>query len=206
MNPVTSEELLQEQSLLDVYRAARALPVSRFNQRVTGFVCIVLVLYVWFSPESAHALAEKTRTLADYSFSFATSILSFLIAGFTIYLSVTKLDLLLLLASVRNEKTELPEIKQIAFYFVRTLVHYVLFCLLCVVIKLFASSGGLLSLLIFNLPNNPFPTTGAIAGIGFVLVGTLLIHMLMLLQSFVFNIYKTAMLSVVWERELRNKQ
>lgn len=37
---------------------------------------------------------------------------------------------------------------------------------------------------------------------GFVAVGAGLVHILLLLQSFIFNIYHTAMLSICWERQL----
>lgn len=201
MTPVESEELLREKSLFDVYRAARVLKVSRVNQGVSFLTFLTALAYGVASPESDQAIAEKARALADYGFSFATSILSFLIAGFTIYLSVTKTELMVFLASQRDEATGLPELKKIAFYFLRTMANFILFCLLCVGIKVFASAGGPMSLLLKTTLADPSATKQWLAALGFSVVAAGLVHLLMLLWSFVFNIYQTAMIAVVWERE-----
>lgn len=201
MEPVTSEELLAEKSLPAVFWAARRLPVSRFNQSVTGLFVILLSLYVVLTPENGHIMAEKVRVLADYGFSFATSILSFLIAGFTIYITITKTELLLFLGAQRHEESGLPWIKYSTFLFLRVMAIYVLFCLLCVGVKLLGGAGGALSLLLDWCLDESIASKRWIAKIGFVTIGASLVHILLLLQSFIFNIYHMAMVSLCWERE-----
>ncbi len=200
MIPVESEELLREKNLIDVYRAARVLPVSAINQIISAGVFVALLLYVALTGEGYPVLADKVRSIADYGFGFSTSMLSFLIAGFTIYLSVTKSELLVFLATTRNENSGLPELKHVAFMFMRTMANFMIFCILCVAIKLFGSSSGLISLAVELFATDPAFVKLWLARIALVVVGTGLVHMLMLLQSFVFNIYHTAMLAVVWEQ------
>lgn len=200
MTQVENEELLREKSLRDVYHSARAIPVSKFNQCVSVAVFAILLLYTFNTPEPAAALAEKVRNIADYGFSFATSILSFLIAGFTIYLAMTKSDLLVFLAETRNEKTSLPEIKHVAFLFMRVMAYFVFFCLACVSIKLLGSPNGPVSLLFSVLMTESANAKLWTVRILFAVLGAGLVHMLMLLQSFIFNIYHSAMVAVVWER------
>lgn len=201
MEPVSSEELLAEKNLRAVFWAARRLSVSRFNQGCTAVTILLLGAYAWLTPEDGHAIAEKVRGLADYGFGFATSILSFLIAGFTIYVTITKTELLLFLSSKRHEESGLPWIKHSTFLFLRVMAVYVLFCLLCVGVKLFGGLGGALSLLLDWSLSDPQASKRWIAKIGFVVVGAGLVHILLLLQSFIFNIYHMAMLSICWERE-----
>ncbi|MBK6553424.1 MAG: hypothetical protein IPH41_02345 [Sulfuritalea sp.] len=201
MAKIESEELLREKDLVDVYRAARSISVSRRNQVVSSSVFLLALIFAALSPEKTHILADKVRAVADYGFGFATNILSFLIAGFTIYLSVTKTDLLLFLASERNDSSGLPEIKHIAFHFMRTMANFILYCLLCVGIKIFASSGGPLSMLIGTLADSSECVARVATVFGFALVSAATVHLLMLLHSFVFNIYHTAMITIVWERE-----
>lgn len=201
VEPVTSEELLAEKNLRAVFWAARSLPVSRFNQGATALAILLLGIYAWLTPEDGHAFAEKVRVLADYGFGFATSILSFLIAGFTIYVTITKTELLLFLSAQRHEQSGLPWIKQSTFLFLRVMTIYVVFCLLCVGVKLFGGQDGALSLLLDWGLSDPQASKQWIAKIGFVAVGAGLVHILLLLQSFIFNIYHMAMLSICWERE-----
>ncbi len=148
MNPVTSDELLEEKNLRAVFWAARRIPASRFNQGCTLTVVLLLVAYIFLTPEDGPVIAKKVRELADYGFSFATSILSFLIAGFTIYVSITKSELLIFLSEQRHEESGLPWIKHSTFIFLRVMAIYVVFCLLCVSIKLFGGPSGALSLLL----------------------------------------------------------
>lgn len=201
MNLVTSEELLKEKSLREVFWAARRLPVSRFNQACTMITILLLGAHGWLTAENVSVIAQRVRELADYGFSFATSILSFLIAGFTIYVSITKTELLLFMSAERHEESGMPWIKHSTFIFLRTMAVYVAFCVLCVGIKLFCGPGGAFSLLLNSISNDPVTSKLLIAKIGFVALGAGLVHVLLLLQSFIFNIYHTAMLSICWERE-----
>lgn len=200
MTPVDDSELLREKSLREIYLAARVIPVSRFNQAVSIAVAVALFWYACVTPEPLSAIATTIRVFADYSFAFATSILSFLIAGFTIYLSVTKPDLLVFLAATRNERSSLPEIKHVAFVFMRVMANFILFCLFCVAIKLFGGVNGPLSILIHSITPDPANAKLWLSRFVLAILGGGLVHLLMLLQSFVFNIYHTAMLAVVWER------
>lgn len=201
MEPVTSDELLKEKNLRAVFWAARRLPVSRFNQTCTAIMILVLGAYTCLTPEDGPTMAKKVRELTDYGFSFATSILSFLIAGFTIYVSITKTELLLFLSGQRHEESGLPWIKHSTFVFLRVMAIYVAFCLLCVSIKLLGGPGGAFSLLLDWSSADPVASKRWIAKIGFITVGAGVVHILVLLQSFIFNIYHTAMLSICWERE-----
>lgn len=203
MVPIPSEELLKEKSLLDVYFASRCISVSRLNQAITFVSMVLLALYAWFSPEPTHQFADRVRAIADYGFSFATSILSFLIAGFTIYLTVTKIDHLILMASLRHENG-LPWVKHIAFSFLRIMAVYVVYCLACIGVKIFASSGGPLAILVDAL-SGADQVKHCIARIGIVVLGGATIHLVLLLQSFIFNIYNTSVTVLCLDIEKREK-
>lgn len=203
MAPISSEELLKEKSLLDVYFASRCISVSKLNQAITFISMALLALFAWFSPESTHQFSDRVRAMADYGFSFATSILSFLIAGFTIYLTVTKIDHLILMASLRHENG-LPWVKHIAFSFLRIMVVYVVYCLACVGVKIFASSAGPLSILIDAL-SAADQVKHCISRIGIIVFGGASIHLILLLQSFIFNIYNTSVTVLCLDIEEREQ-
>lgn len=195
---------MQEKDLLAVYLASRKIKVSRANQYITAAFMVILFAYAVFAPQPLQALPAQIRLVADYGFAFATSILSFLIAGFTIYLTITKVEHFILMSSIRNPQSGLPWVKHAAFSFLRILAVYVFYCLLCVGIKLLAASGGPITLLI-NLLSQPETTKLWLARIGYVILGGATLHLVLLLQSFIFNIYNISMTVLCLEIEDRNQ-
>ena len=182
------------------------MPVSPFNQLGTFVVFALLILYGVLSDAKTPFLAGRVREIADYGFGFAVSMLSFLIAGFTVYLTVMKPSLILFMANTREDKSRLPWIKVTAFYFLRVMTVYVAFCLLCLVIKIFgATSGPLSSFLCWFLIDAEFSKLW-IARLSLALVGSSVIHLILLLQSFIYNIYATSMAAICWERQNADKE
>ena len=198
--PITPEELLAEKSLFDVYRASRCISVSPLNQAVTAFSMALLSLFAFFTNDSVYQLADRLRIITDYGFSFSTSILSFLITGFTIYLTVTRVEHFLLMASQRHEKTGLPWVKYVAFSFLRIMAVYVAYCLVCVFIKLFGAPSGLVSVFLNSMSCSD-NVKYVVISISFVVMGGGTVHLVMLLQSFIFNIYSISMTVLCLEIE-----
>ena len=197
--PVTDDELLRENALWEMYRCARHLPESPLNRSVTLLFVAGLVLFIFLG--AASALAKMARSLVETGFSFTLSILSFLIAGFTIYLAVTNVGMLLRLAARREPNTRLPWIKYIAFHFLRVMAVYIAFLLYCVAVMLFASPDGLISNLMSMLPGSGEQERWWVAAIALVFTGGVLVNMVMLLQSFVANIYTITMMNIVGARQ-----
>lgn len=204
--PVFDDELVQERSLTEVYLVARRMPVSWFNQLGTFVVFALLILYGVLSDAKTSFLASRVRDIADYGFGFAVSMLSFLIAGFTVYLTVMKPSLILWMANIREDKSKLPWIKVTAFHFLRVMTVYVAFCLLCLVIKIFGATSGPLSSFLSWFLTDAEVSKLWIVRLSLALVGSTVIHLILLLQSFIFNIYATSMAAVCWERQNAGKE
>lgn len=204
MTEISSEELLKEKSLYEVYVASRRMPVSRLNQVGTAVVMALVSVFCWLSPDTYHLIAERVRTLSDYGFQFSTSILSFLIAGFTIYLTVTKTDLLIAMASHRHQQTGLPWVKYLSFAFLRIMIVYVAYCLYCIGIKILASPGGLIPIVLAQVAQAETVKLW-VARIGFVMLSGATVHLVFLLQSFIFNIYHVSLTMLCVEREMRGQ-
>lgn len=204
--PITDEELLKEKDLSAVYLRARVLPESKLNRRVTiGFV-VLLALSVCLGNQTASELIALTRGLVSTGLTFTISILSFLIAGFTIYLTVTNSDMLVALSESRHNGSGLPWIKYIAFHFLRVMAVYIGFLLYCLAVQLFGSPNGAISNLLALLTSRTEQVRWQVAAIVFVFTAGVMVNMVMLLQSFVANIYATTMMNIVDERRRRRKQ
>lgn len=218
MSNCTPEEITKDRDLLDIYLHSRKLPKGRlskyFFDPVTFFVFTILSIYAFSSPQSTNQLANQVRDWADFGFGFSIGIMGFLIAGFSIFATVSKPNLFINMATIIEKRSKLSYLKYIFYGFMNVFIIYLGFAFLCILIKLFASESGILSILLSyiyeNKPNNfsilsltlDLATTKRIlAGSGIVSVGTWMFYLLVILQSFIFNIYYAVMTSIRWEIE-----
>ncbi len=196
-------ELLAEKSLWQIYRqCVRWLKPSFFNIGATLAVFIVLACDCIFFPENAQKRITLIRSLGDLGLGMGTTVLGFLIAGFTIFATLSKPELFLRMHQTKYKETELSYLQVNFFTFVEVFVVYIFFVVICLAVKLFAGEGGLVISLIkyfevhtiggYTLVRAPWISTG------FVMLGGLTFYVLLALKSFIFNTYHTVMTSVVW--------
>jgi len=203
---VQPKELLKEKSLWQIYCQTRILQsTSHFNDYATLVVVVILLTYAVLTPESAKEIAEKTREIAADGFLFATTILGFLVAGFTVFATITKPDLFVFMAKNRHRQSGLPWVKYNFFIFMEVFIIYILFAGMCIGVRLMAEPNGVITLLINNT-SQPLITKLYIAKIGFILLGSIFIYTLLLLKSFIFNVYHVVMTSIRWEMEIEKEQ
>lgn len=222
MSNFTPEEITKDRDLLDIYLHSRKLPKGRlskyFFEPVTFFVFTILSIYAFNSPQSTNQLANQVRDWADFGFSFSIGIMGFLIAGFSIFATVSKPDLFTTMAKIPETRSQLSYLKYIFYGFINVFIIYLGFAFLCILIKIFAFESGILSILldyfyknepsnysILSLTLNLATTKRILAGLGIVSVGTWMFYLLVILQSFIFNIYYAVMTSIRWEIESKKK-
>jgi hypothetical protein len=193
-------DLTTEKSLLAIRLAARKIPTSTFNQWVVGLTAVLIGGYSLLPASTAAILAAKTREIADMGFGFATSILGFLIAGFTVFATITKEELFKRMAVFEEPKSRLSYLKYNFFAFMKVFIDYLSFCGLCVFIKLAAFPDGPISTVVGYLPGSDL-TKLWLARIGFILITATFVYVLLLLKSFVFNTHHVVMTSLRWSME-----
>jgi hypothetical protein len=198
-------DLLKERNLWNIYWLSWKLPVSWFNLISSWFLLVILGFHMWFSEKTTSVMAEEVRSLVDTGFNFAGSILGFLIAGFTIFATLNKPDLFKAMARKRH-KTGLSYLKYNFFTFMKVFIHYISFVATCLLIKLLASPSGTISagidfLNIYISSLKIVAIKHTIVAIGFALLGTWFFYLIMLLKSFIFNVYHIVMTAVRWEFE-----
>lgn len=199
---VHPKELLKEKSLWQIYCQTRSLrSSSNFNTYATLLVIGILATYVWLTPETAKELADRTREIAADGFSFATTILGFLVAGFTVFATVTKPDLFVFMARKRHKQSGLPWVKYNFFKFMEVFYIYIVFAGMCLGVRLLAKPSGALDLLLINITSSSAITKLYLAKIGFVLLGGVFFYTLLFLKSFIYNVYHVVMTSIRWEME-----
>lgn len=198
------KELTREKKLWDIYLASRRIPFSRFNFISTLVVFILLVLNAAFSRETLPDTINLVREMASTGFAISLSTLGFLLAGFTIFATVSQPSLSLSMATVTNKKSGLSYLKHNYFIFLRVFIYYVAFSVFSLSIIIFGHSGGLIASII-NLSPNPDPLRFFITKAAYVLLFTGYYFLIMQLKSFIFNIYSSVMTSLRWKAEGHDK-
>jgi hypothetical protein len=203
MDNFDPNDLTKEIGLLDIYKVSRTkLPRNRINEFSTLVIFLVLTTYVILSTETSSVLFEKGRKWAETGFSFSVGILGFLIAGFTIFSSVSDKNLFIAMAKTQHRKSGLSYLKYNFFSLMYVFIMYLGFAMLCFLVQVLGGSSGFASIIIRLISGENFPMVKRLLSeINLVLIGTWFFHSLMLLQSFIFNIYHIVMTAIRWEIE-----
>jgi hypothetical protein len=122
--------ITQERTLWSIWKQARRIRRSRFNEISTGIVVVLLSVFAMFSHRSAHDFAEMVRVWANIGLGFAATILGFLVAGFTIFATLSKPSLLSQMAQTTEPKSQLSYLKYNFSAFFEVFGYYVSFRLL----------------------------------------------------------------------------
>ena len=116
-----------EKSLSEVYKKARRVGSTRKNLGVAVLVstvfCLLAITDWHFSLRvlSLASLRALVSQIADIGFALTTAILGFLIAGFSIFASITRPAIFVGLAIMDHRKTGLPRPPFILFNFLLVL-------------------------------------------------------------------------------------
>jgi len=198
-----AEDLFKERSLWEIYKeCVRCLPPSRFNIISTGSIWLLLLCDCIYFPEHYPSRVALIRSLAELGLGYGTTILGFLIAGFTIFTTLSKPELFRHMREVTHDESGWSYLKVNLFAFMEVFIIYVFFLVICLFIKLACGPGGVAST-IFSL-SEAHPIEGyylsrnSFANIAFNLFGTLAFYCLLALKSFVFNNYQAVLTSIEW--------
>lgn len=194
------KDLTKEKKLWDVYLASRRIPISKFNFLTTCTVFLALVANSWFSNQSIQETILLVRTFSESGLSIALSTLGFLLAGFTIFATVSQPSLSLRMSEIMHPDSGLSYLKHNYFIFLRVFIYYITFTVFCLFIIMFGHKGGLVSLMVSYAPYE-LHVKFAVVKVSYVLLFTGYYFLIMQLKSFVFNIYHSVMTSLRWKAE-----
>jgi hypothetical protein len=201
----SASDLTREKTLFALWRTAFKFPRRAFNWIVTACVALLLARYcalVWDQPQTIMALFRKVETTG---LSFATSILGFLVAGFTVFVTVTRIDMFLEMAKREKRGTGESHLKYNLSAFIVAFVHYVSYVFACLMCELFMQPGGLASVAVANArlyPNLASLVPKAqpwVASALLVAFGSWTAYLVMQLKSFIYNVYQVTTTSVAYE-------
>ena len=180
-----SKRLFEHKSLWDLWLASLLIGLDWWHIAISfaaGFAILVGAIAL---PIPIGDVASNVRQLANDGLTFATTVLGFLIAGFTVFATITKPEIFALMAR-RLEANNVTHLQKVFFLFLQLFAHYCVFCLVCIVVKLSAAPGAIG----VALMHSAYPELKLIVGsIVWAALSGWLVYMLVQLPVFIFNIY-----------------
>ncbi len=198
MYSFSDEELTREKSLWDVFKLCTRLKPSNSQIICLLLVVILLLLNALALETPVSSLLRDVRKWAELGFNFSITTIGFLIAGFTIFATLSKPDMMLAMMEHTNKETQLPTLKYNFFAFMKVFIAYIVIALFFLSIILFGQVDGLVSNVVSLLPSSKCVKYTLVVT-SYVYVGTSFVYLVMLLMTFIFNIYAIVMNFLRWE-------
>lgn len=206
-----SSDLTREKTLLALWRTSFKFAQRRFNYVLAAVVAIALARYCQLDWDQPQTLMAAFRKIEGTGFSFATSILGFLVAGFTVFVTVIRIDMFLTMARMEKGKTGESVLKYNLSAFIVTFVHYTSYIFVCVISELFLQPGGLATVAFANAQTYPFfapwaPLAHSLCAATLLVVfGSWTAYLVLLLKSFIYNVYQVTTVSVAYAWQQADK-
>ena len=112
------------------------------------------------------------------------------------------------MAKTSHKKSGLSNLKYNFFTLMYVFIVYLGFAILCILVQLLGGSSGFISIVFQLIAGQTYflLSKRILAGVGIVVIGTWFFYSLMLLQSFIFNIYHIVMTAISWEMIDKNDE
>lgn len=190
----------EEKNLWQIYWKARRIKPSLFNVLTTLAVFAFLAITTFCAPQGVASFAATVRELATFGLNATLTVLGFLVAGFTIFATVTNPNMLIAMGGIRHEESDLSWMKHSFFVLLRTFVYYLVYAVICFAVVYLGAKGGPVSFLV-SLSPNPQEYAVCIVKVAFVVLATGQFFLLMQLKSFIYNVYSSVAASLRWRAE-----
>ncbi len=198
--------LHKEKSMWDLYLLSFKFPGSKVNWAGFFLSFSFLFIYCFHFDPGIEDVSKNIRSTLGFGLSLAPAVIGFLVAGFTIFVTVTKVELFNYMALRRYENTSESYLKYNMSSFMLSFIHYCAYILFCGVLVIFAQPNGPLVLVakgIFSwlqtyIDKNYYEIFLKLI---FCFFGAWSIYLILLLKTFVYNIYQVLCTTVRWSLE-----
>jgi hypothetical protein len=200
---ISPAQLTEERNLFQLYLLSYAFPSSKFNIASTLLVAVLCGIYFVVVRPGSEA-GPLLREIIKLGISLVPSILGFLIAGFTVFVTITKPGVFSAMAKKEYAHTGQSYLKYNLSAFMLAFAHYVAYLAVCVLLVYFGQPNGPLTRVIRWLADG---TSNPVIGYELLVSASVLAlaswtwYLVMLLKSFIYNVYQVVVTSVRWDLE-----
>lgn len=205
MNQPNLESLGKQKSVLSIYLLNLKFPRNRFNLAVSWIAFLSLFAFAYIYKETPEVLSATLRKTLEIGLNYSTATLGFLVAGFTIFSTVTKTEVFVAMARVEFRNSGESYLKYNLAQFMLVFVHYIVYLFVAICFAIVAQPNGIASAII----RGAIKSSGLVGAnefyylwpliIAFCAMGAWTIYLVLLLKSFVYNVFQVVTTTVQWE-------
>jgi hypothetical protein len=195
------ERLFADRSLLQIFLKSRGSYETPFNF-ILLMVIAILSATIGFAyliegqgviPRSE--VAETVRAWTALGVTLSTTVLGFLIAGFTIFATISNPRLFANMAQIWNKKVKnTTQLEYAIRPFINCFVNYITYASASVFLAMLAAKGGIVARVIVSIIQDQYMSYLFVIFFSVYLTWT--VALLLKLKSFVWNIHQTMMLCI----------
>jgi hypothetical protein len=197
--------LLAEGNLWELYRQSKPFYRNPFNRFVSIFAgglvagfAIVHFFGLGTTRTSRMDFPALFSVWANAGVAYGTTILAFLLAGFSILFAVLRPRTVIALLQVTRPGSKIPELKLIFIAFVDVFVHYTAFLFWCIAYLVLGAKDGPFDFIGRLLSAAAIPAVpSALTHALFIVWGMWFLVIVLKLKSFIYNLYQTLLLGMV---------
>lgn len=200
--PNWKDDVFKEKKFSSVLRASFGVVGSPWDAVAFGFTLVLGLVVVSWAEYCSDYLAPAAVTYkmmqawGTLALGLASSILGFLIAGFSIFATMTKKELFWELAEIETEPRNISDFKFIFFNFLFVFAHYLAYLIFSVVLAFFFVKGSPIWLLAVWMNANLDISIDLVCGFLAVFFCCYSLYVLLLLRSFIWSMYQSLLIAI----------
>lgn len=195
---LSTKALTEEKSLWAIYRKSRTIQFNKFNVWTTTLVAALTTIQYCLLDSSIQIKLQLVRDFSSVAMGIAVSVLGFILAGFTIFATISQPEMLVAMSKHRHESSGLSYLKNNFFIFMRVFIYYLTYTVACLIITIFGIKGGLIHK-ITSLSPISCQIEEWLVGFSYVFLYGGLFFLMMQLKSFIYNVYHSVMTAIRWK-------
>jgi hypothetical protein len=186
------EDILLEKFIFDTYKKSTNIPTPQFNRKVRLFfypflfISNFLLVHIY---QHNDLIVSAIQNLNSSILAISVSVIGFLVAGITIFTTLSDRRVLIELAKTEHEKLGISTFKYIFFNFLSVFVIFISSVILSLTYQLIGSLKIDLQIIIFK--NKYIYLNLFFNGLFFAILITVATELLLKLKSFIWSIYAT---------------
>jgi hypothetical protein len=194
-----ASELFQDKSLLAVYWQSSSYAQNTFDKWVKIITVVVLVglsAYLGYSKTDLFPIAVKSiASWLALGFNYSITILGFLVAGFTIFATMTKVEIFIALTRATHREQNVSHIKFIFYSFLRVFINHIMLLFACVGTTMLKDSS-LIYLGLLADGDAVIRIKKIAVAVMLPIIGYLLVNAMLQLKTFVWNLYQSVIIAI----------
>lgn len=202
--PDWRKDATQDTSLLAILRASVGVVGNAGDLAIFAVTILLGFLGVLYAANygdlaGAGETARLVQAWAALGANIAVAILGFLIAGFSVFATVTRPELFRFMAKYKAKGRPISEFKFVFYNFLYIFAHYIVFLTLCICVAFLEvprSPVWWIAKIVYRDYPGAVDVAAAVSG---VLVASYALFSMLLLKSFLWNLYQTLVFAIFFK-------